>query len=345
MDPSPLTRGKLTLTHSLPLPHWLIPAHAGKTTNARPANQSPPAHPRSRGENRSSSARVSVTGGSSPLTRGKRKHRVEHRLHGGLIPAHAGKTQDQPRRTPQTSAHPRSRGENRVAVYSITATGGSSPLTRGKLGIALDVDPMSGLIPAHAGKTAVSRAVPSGTTAHPRSRGENPVVKSPTMARTGSSPLTRGKLNPALETGTEGRLIPAHAGKTVDQVSAVVDVEAHPRSRGENLVAIRAEAEYGGSSPLTRGKRRHRKPTGIKSRLIPAHAGKTAQAHATPSWKPAHPRSRGENEARGEGWHPTQGSSPLTRGKLVVPPQLIVGYGLIPAHAGKTEPQGKLESD
>ena len=49
-----------------------------------------------------------------------------------LIPAHAGKTSFRFSEGALLPAHPRSRGENRVAVYGITTTGGSSPLTRGK---------------------------------------------------------------------------------------------------------------------------------------------------------------------------------------------------------------------
>ena len=50
----------------------------------------------------------------------------------------------------------------------------------------------------------------------------------------------------------------------------------------------------------------------------------------------AHPRSRGENRLRNghHGWH--GGSSPLTRGKLVVVICTHAPLGLIPAHAGKT---------
>ena len=51
----------------------------------------------------------------------------------------------------------------------------------------------------------------------------------------------------------------------------------------------------------------------------------------------AHPRSRGENEARGAAWHPSEGSSPLTRGKLLNGDLGRVALGLIPAHAGKTK--------
>ena len=77
-----------------------------------------------------------------------------------------------------------------------------------------------------------------------------------------------------------------------------------------------AEQNRVGSSPLTRGKQAHDLDALGQVRLIPAHAGKTAPAHATHTRKPAHPRSRGENvhavrEVDRVSW-------------------------LIPAHAGKT---------
>ena len=53
------------------------------------------------------------------------------------------------------SAHPRSRGENSGARSGLIRANGSSPLTRGKRGELLYVGHGAGLIPAHAGKTAV----------------------------------------------------------------------------------------------------------------------------------------------------------------------------------------------
>ena len=50
---------------------------------------------------------------------------------------------------------------------------GSSPLTRGKRWEQSEIKTTSGLIPAHAGKTATFRSFGPGTWAHPRSRGEN----------------------------------------------------------------------------------------------------------------------------------------------------------------------------
>ena len=50
----------------------------------------------------------------------------------------------------------------------------------------------------------------------------------------GSSPLTRGKRARGADHAERGRLIPAHAGKTVSTAAGVGRPSAHPRSRGEN---------------------------------------------------------------------------------------------------------------
>ena len=53
---------------------------------------------------------------------------------------------------------------------------------------------------------------------------------------------------------------------------------------------------YRGSSPLTRGKPAARGPAEPRSRLIPAHAGKTVGDNLLVGATRAHPRSRGENQ-------------------------------------------------
>ena len=94
------------------------------------------------------------------------------------------------------------------------AADGSSPLTRGKRttipGWVTDL----GLIPAHAGKTSPRARRPARGRAHPRSRGENGKLDATKHTLTGSSPLTRGKLDDLVEGNFIYGLIPAHAGKT-----------------------------------------------------------------------------------------------------------------------------------
>ena len=173
--------------------------------------------------------------------------------------------------------------------------------------------------------------------AHPRSRGENRYAVARDATSAGSSPLTRGKHSEALHGLTQGRLIPAHAGKTCRTGTSGTRKEAHPRSRGENGVpAPRIHAALG-SSPLTRGKRNDQRLPRHRRRLIPAHAGKTTQHAGTRAARRAHPRSRGENITRVVRGARPHGSSPLTRGKLHQSEAGLGGVRLIPAHAGKTD--------
>ena len=213
---------------------------------------------------------------------------------------------------------------------------GSSPLTRGKHHASRRTRTRPRLIPAHAGKTPRGGASHCGQRAHPRSRGENTWILRRRCSRSGSSPLTRGKLVPVLHYLLLKGLIPAHAGKTRRERVPDREVKAHPRSRGENLSGLIFLFFGLGSSPLTRGKRGAIPTSQCPPRLIPAHAGKTR----TRSWQTvkaaAHPRSRGENGAFGRARSCTTGSSPLTRGKPRGSVFSVIVGRLIPAHAGKT---------
>ena len=314
----------------------LIPAHAGKTLRGGGASRGRRAHPRSRGENTRSQTSASHAAGSSPLTRGKlRWPNVEHLAH-GLIPAHAGKTTLTPLFSRTMKAHPRSRGENLTGRRDIFLRGGSSPLTRGKLGLPALHLASARLIPAHAGKTHTVFAPSFYPGAHPRSRGENDAKPAIRLHPEGSSPLTRGKRLRAFYTGNGVRLIPAHAGKTaMNRVQAVFD-RAHPRSLWENSFVALIVIVPPGSSPLTRGKRSARELVLRGGGLIPAHAGKTADPAGVVRLVWAHPRSRGENCSRANSASAFAGSSPLTRGKREFVELHVEEGGLIPAHAGKT---------
>ena len=312
---SPLTRGKPNPPHNARNRGRLIPAHAGKTSRSGAGYPCHPAHPRSRGENITRVVRVVCPHGSSPLTRGKPLVSERLKLGKGLIPAHAGKTIDGFIGGIKSAAHPRSRGENSHPGWIGSRSSGSSPLTRGKLCDLVPVLRLERLIPAHAGKTSGRGLRTNAGPAHPRSRGENGHTKGTVKCTSGSSPLTRGKPDGKLRTSNMSRLIPAHAGKTTWYLVPLFGTTAHPRSRGENGQDERGPLAPRGSSPLTRGKRRGGVETERRSRLIPAHAGKTLLGYPASRRAAAHPRSRGENMDRQPMDQPECGSSPLTRGK------------------------------
>ena len=274
--------------------------------------------------------------GSSPLTRGKRERLAHVGRRRRLIPAHAGKTRHTWERSQSRPAHPRSRGENLAVFAGHAASGGSSPLTRGKRLSSLSLWGPLGLIPAHAGKTHTYWHRVGPRSAHPRSRGENSPAIPSLFRRSGSSPLTRGKPRRGDKLVDAGRLIPAHAGKTLWGRFRRLVRPAHPRSRGENAVGPFPAACAAGSSPLTRGKRVLQGDKRVQVGLIPAHAGKTSSRPPGRRRRPAHPRSRGENSGSPFPARCAWGSSPLTRGKH--PPEIppVARARLIPAHAGKT---------
>ena len=193
---------------------------------------------------------------------------------------------------------------------------GSSPLTRGKRIYRRPRTRTRRLIPAHAGKTALTTSSGPSFRAHPRSRGENEFASIVIVPSWGSSPLTRGKRAPGDPMQALIRLIPAHAGKTFLVVRGGDTAPAHPRSRGENPTRLTAVEADRGSSPLTRGKRCESANRRCASGLIPAHAGKTPVLARRSVGAGAHPRSRGENRKSNERRPNRWGSSPLTRGKL-----------------------------
>ena len=272
---SPLTRGKHDVLMGSMDARGLIPAHAGKTSREGEKIEASAAHPRSRGENGVGRRPPVGSRGSSPLTRGKLRRRHRCQLHRGLIPAHAGKTAFSMGPRPPLAAHPRSRGENKSEAGRACLLVGSSPLTRGKLDEAFQFGKIGGLIPAHAGKTKRLSSSRRPCRAHPRSRGENAIAIFGTFRNGGSSPLTRGKHNPAPRRRASAGLIPAHAGKTPAPHPRICPGRAHPRSRGENPSNGGPKLAKTGSSPLTRGKPLVDRGQKLREGLIPAHAGKT----------------------------------------------------------------------
>ena len=169
---SPPTRGKHQADRPRRRKDGLIPAHAGKTRFCLVCPRRPRAHPRSHRENRSDMQEFLNALGSSPLMRGKRPAVDERSRSNGLIPAHARITSSSSPPGVKARAHPHSHREN---VMILTT---SRPVP---------------FFPAHAGKTATSPPSPSCGPAHPRSRGENQCRSLIFCARSGSSPLTRGK--------------------------------------------------------------------------------------------------------------------------------------------------------
>ena len=134
----------------------------------------------------------------------------------------------------------------------------------------------------------------------------------------GTSPRTRGKQDDSQVCDLHARNIPAHAGKTVDENGNLESIQEHPRARGENPHCHVVKRDVHGTSPRTRGKQCCSYHGQNHLRNIPAHAGKTRNASRKPAVKSEHPRARGENHVSNLIRQLVQGTSPRTRGKLIL---------------------------
>ena len=229
-------RGKLLGFDRDPGGGGLIPAHAGKTVCPHPVRL--------------------LAGGSSPRMRGKLNALRAGFLRVRLIPAHAGKTLPAQLHERCKPAHPRACGENRPGCAAFWKMWGSSPRMRGKRVFASGARPVLRLIPAHAGKTNLVPTPVKFTWAHPRACGENLKFGSVGSEMEGSSPRMRGKLGGLEDEMLLLRLIPAHAGKTIQGRPSNGAGWAHPRACGENLNNPASSSPVRGSSPRMRGKQR-----------------------------------------------------------------------------------------
>ena len=251
------------------------------------------------------------------------------------IPAYAGSTSPAPAGQGPAPDHPRIRGEHRSTAGTTASRRGSSPHTRGALGILLAIFIQLGIIPAYAGSTQAPARIPHLVQDHPRIRGEHVPAVLPCCCGAGSSPHTRGARRRRRTTGISQRIIPAYAGSTPACPSPSGAGRDHPRIRGEHGMRGAAAGAAAGSSPHTRGA--HVGDAGMIAivGIIPAYAGSThlvlaplvagpgSSPHTrgapdgrntTSSPTPDHPRIRGEHDASGIQGPFDAGSSPHTRG-------------------------------
>ena len=152
----------------------------------------------------------------------------------------------------------------------------------------------------------------------------------------GSSPRARGtRCRLSCQTGRR-RFIPASAGNTILGSVTDLDIQVHPRERGEHPAAPLAERTHVGSSPRARGTRDPTNREIAALRFIPASAGNTFQYPAMTRSSSVHPRERGEHALRPAPSSPPSGSSPRARGTREVNALMVECQRFIPASAGNT---------
>ena len=234
-----------------------------------------------------------IIGGSSPLARGLQARPPPRRPRRRIIPARAGFTSHAPHRPDRGGDHPRSRGVYLLMSGLLRGCRGSSPLARGLRCLLCRELSAERIIPARAGFTGGGggRCLCAGD--HPRSRGVYWPRRPPSSVGSGSSPLARGLHLPLPLAPNDRGIIPARAGFTCRANAWARKPTDHPRSRGVYPSTMTGASPPVGSSPLARGLRAEVEAAWERIGIIPARAGFTEGADASPTPSADHPRSRG----------------------------------------------------
>ena len=132
----------------------------------------------------------------------------------------------------------------------------------------------------------------------------------------GSPPRMRGKRKSPSSRNCRTRITPAHAGKTENGGIQIEEGADHPRACGENIRFDYNALHDFGSPPRMRGKPSIFLSSSVKTRITPAHAGKTRRRFYTPRTISDYPRACGENVYRVDSLRGRVGSPPRMRGKL-----------------------------
>ena len=197
----------------------------------------------------------------------------------GIIPAHAGLTITSAGRTRWTRDHPRACGAHPCPVRSRFFYPGSSPRMRGSQLLHSLLYSSSGIIPAHAGLTAVCCFLLFSCRDHPRACGAHPVSPFRCAPRPGSSPRMRGSRNVTYNRAITNGIIPAHAGLTPQARPYPHSKRDHPRACGAHPYRNHGVLECQGSSPRMRGSLLPATVAVFPEGIIPAHAGLTLVWH------------------------------------------------------------------
>ena len=250
----PRVRGKRRWDSTRDTEQRITPACAGKTDQTEGVGRDRPDHPRVCGENRQLRYLSDPCKGSPPRMRGKRSTFPYKKTVAGITPAHAGKTLSSRHLCREHRDHPRACGENRRHKPENRSYLGSPPRMRGKPVLPFYVVRLTGITPAHAGKTTRTSARLSPSGDHPRACGENRLSTDSRICWTGSPPRMRGKPAGIDTAPSVTGITPAHAGKTITTSGHYGLVRDHPRACGENGRYILKICVMTGSPPRMRGK-------------------------------------------------------------------------------------------
>ena len=252
----------------------IIPAGAGRSSDAAPFARTNRDHPRGCGEKGREMINDQLLLGSSPRVRGEARKPTSPRARSGIIPAGAGRSQNVRFCHLVLRDHPRGCGEKVVSVGLHSMTTGSSPRVRGEDNRRHAVIVVDGIIPAGAGRSETTAGRGARGRDHPRGCGEKGRPAGVDLAALGSSPRVRGEDGQSCALVNLHGIIPAGAGRSGRCRRALPRPGDHPRGCGEKRGGAGRFGRCGGSSPRVRGEVDTRGLGRGGGGIIPAGAGR-----------------------------------------------------------------------
>ena len=165
--------------------------------------------------------------------RGKGFHLSDIKPRFGITPAHAGKSDAHRRVCGRTRDHPRACGEKLAFEFQFLSGIGSPPRMRGQELGDMITQRISGITPAHAGKSQFRQPDCGMCKDHPRTCGEKFSVFILYAIIIGSPPHMRGKVKRYMDEQQQLGITPAHAGKSLLPSKQYDHDQDHPRTCGE----------------------------------------------------------------------------------------------------------------
>ena len=147
----------------------------------------------------------------------------------------------------------------------------------------------------------------------------------------------RGEARAQTRAAAVNRITPAHAGRSLTGLRSLFVSRDHPRACGEKyIVQLYFDTDMG-SPPRMRGEAglaaRHR----AKSRITPAHAGRSFKQFIQSLFFQDHPRACGEKLALSAISVMAIGSPPRMRGEVSSAISKAFFIWITPAHAGRSQ--------
>ena len=278
--------------------------------------------------------------GSPPRVRGKARSAARSLISTGITPACAGKRACRCRSRRDTRDHPRVCGEKSRCPAQSPARRGSPPRVRGKVRSSAVYCTPPRITPACAGKRTTGWNFRIRKRDHPRVCGEKHSLSFFIYALTGSPPRVRGKAVFGGGVGLDDGITPACAGKSVYEAIFQQLWRDHPRVCGEKPYSSLPYTAPSGSPPRVRGKGIAATCVSRSPGITPACAGKRSPSTTQRSSHGDHPRVCGEKTTICCCCATPLGSPPRVRGKDGAPADVIAGFGITPACAGKRSRPG-----